>query len=124
MQTDHHASIEAIADAYLQGVFHGDTATLATLFEPSAQVYGQVNGQAYLKTIAAYLEGVAARQSPFSLGEPYRMRVLSIDRLANIATVKLYSPMLGFNYHLYLTVRRIDGKWLIVNKTFTHIDAA
>jgi hypothetical protein len=103
MQTDHHASIEAIADAYLQG---------------------QINGQAYLKTIAAYLEGVAARQSPFSLGEPYRMRVLSIDRLANIATVKLYSPMLGFNYHLYLTVRRIDGKWLIVNKTFTHIDIA
>lgn len=118
---DHHDSIEAIADAYLNGVYQGDAATLATLFDPGAQVYGEINGQAYHKTIAAYLEGVASRQSPQQLGEPYRMKVLAIDSLGSIATIRLHSPMLGFNYQLFLTVRRIDGKWLIVNKTFAHV---
>ena len=124
IDTSHTAAIGAIAtvaEAYLRGVYEGDTATLATLFAPQAQVYGDIDGQPYFKTAAAYLEGVAGRASPQSLGEPYRMRVLSVDSMGGIANVRLHSPMLGFNYHLYLTLRRgIDG-WRIVNKTFAHI---
>ena len=115
------ADIAAVAEAYLRGVYEGDTAALATLFAPEAQVYGDIDGQPYFKTIAAYLEGVAGRASPQSLGEPWRMRVLSVDSMGSIGQVRLHSPMLGFNYHLYLTLRRgIDG-WRIVNKTFAHI---
>ncbi len=117
-------SITDIANAYLNGVYRGDTAALATLFDPNAQVYGEINGQAYHKTIAAYLEGVASRQSPLQLGEPYRMQIGAIDTLGhNLAMVRLHSPMLGMNYHLYLTLRRIGGKWSIVNKTFSHLPA-
>lgn len=122
---DHdHDSIAAIAQAYLDAVYQGDVAALARLFDSHAQVYGDIKGQAYHKTIAAYLDGVAARRSPQSLGEPYRMRVLAIDSLGSIASVKLHSPMLGFNYHLYLTMRRHNGAWLIVNKTFAEVDGA
>ena len=46
------------------------------------------------------------------------MDILAVDSLGDIATVKLHSPMLGMNYQLYLTLRRIDGQWSIVNKTF------
>jgi hypothetical protein len=123
MNTDHHDSIAAIANAYLRGVYSGDSATLASLFDPNARVYGEINGQPYYKSIAAYLEGVASRQSPQQLGEPYRMQILSTDSLGSIANVKLYSPMLGFKYHLYLTLRRLDGKWSIVNKTFVNLPA-
>jgi hypothetical protein len=123
MHTDHHDSIAAIVNAYLRGVYTGDSATLATLFDPNTQVYGEINGQAYHKTIAAYLEGVAARQSPQQLGEPYRMDILALDSLGSIANVKLHSPMLGFNYYLYLTLRQLDGKWSIVNKTFANLPA-
>ena len=120
MDTDHDG-IYAIADAYLNGVYQGDAIALATLFDPAAQVYGEINGQPYHKPIAAYLEGVASRQSPQKQGEPYRMKVLAIDSLGSIASVRLHSPMLGFNYQLYLTVRQIEDKWLIVNKTFSHL---
>ncbi|CDG83097.1 nuclear transport factor 2 family protein [Janthinobacterium agaricidamnosum] len=121
MQSDHHASIEAIVDAYLSSVYSGDTTTLAQLFNVNAQVFGEIDGNAYHKPIAAYLNGVASRQSPQALGEPYRMRLLAVDQLGSIATATLHSPMLGFNYQLYLTLRRLEGKWSIVNKTFTNI---
>jgi len=120
MHSEPHDGLGAIADAYLNAVYQGDAATLATLFDPNAQVYGELDGQPYFKSAAAYVEGVAARRSPLQLGERYDMKVLAIDSLGSIGSIKLHSPMLGFNYHLYLTVRRIDGRWLIVNKTFRH----
>lgn len=120
MQTDHHDSIDAIVNAYFNGVYTGDTASLASLFDTNAQVYGVIDGKAYHKPIAAYLDGVASRKSPQALGEPYRMRLLAVDNLGSIATATLHSPMLGFNYYLYLTLRQLDGKWSIVNKTFVH----
>lgn len=124
MQTLHLDSIANVVEAYFQGVYTGDTGVLSQLFDVDAQVYGENSGQAYHKPISAYLEGVAARKSPKELGEPYRMQTLAIDSLGPIANVKLHSPMLGFNYHLYLTLRQLDGKWAIVNKTFVNLPAA
>jgi hypothetical protein len=124
MHTEPHDGAGAIAAAYLNAVYRGDAATLATLFDPNAQVYGEIDGQPYFKSATAYVEGVASRRSPQQLGEPYAMRVLAIDSLGEIACIKLHSPMLGFNYHLYLTVRRIDGEWRIVNKTFAQLAPA
>jgi hypothetical protein len=113
-------AIAAIVDAYFDGVYSGNATALNALFDVNAQVYGEVDGLAYRKPIQAYLDGVAARQSPKALGEPFLMKTLAIDRLGSIASVKLHSPMLGFNYHLYLTLCLWDGNWRIVSKTFTN----
>lgn len=120
MQASSSLTIEQTVNAYFDGVYRGDVAALAELFDIDAQVYGDIDGQPYYKSASAYLAGVAARKSPAELGEPYRMRLLALDRQDNIASVKLHSPMLGFDYYLYLTLRRLDGQWLIVNKTFSH----
>ncbi|MCC8404634.1 nuclear transport factor 2 family protein [Paraburkholderia sp. MMS20-SJTN17] len=112
--------ILSLTDRYFQGVYHGNVELLTSLFDSSAQVYGVVSGEPYHKTAADYINGVGKRQSPASLGEPYRMRTLAVDVLGPIANVRLHSPMLGFDYYLYLTfAQRADG-WKIVNKTFTH----
>jgi hypothetical protein len=116
-------SIAAVVDAYFEGVYNGSVETLRALFDVDAQVYGEVDGHAYHKTVSAYLEGVAARKSPRQLGEPFLMKTLAVDRLGSIASVKLHSPMLGFNYHLYLTLCLRADRWTIVNKTFTNLPA-
>jgi len=115
-----HAHIETLVDQYFQGVFHGKTELLEALFDPAAQVYGVIDGKPYHKTAADYISGVAGRHSPASLGERYRMRLLAVDVLGEIANVRLHSPMLGFDYHLYLTLARRQDGWKIVNKTFHH----
>ncbi|HEY4071996.1 MAG TPA: nuclear transport factor 2 family protein [Herbaspirillum sp.] len=120
---DREEGIAAIVDAYFDGVYSGDATVLSALFDTGAQVYGEVDGQPYHKSVHAYLDGVAARKSPKELGEPFMMKTLSVDRLGSIANVKLLSPMLGFNYHLYLTLCLLDGQWRIVNKTFTNLPA-
>jgi hypothetical protein len=117
---DPQDSIARLVAAYFDGVYRGDAGALRALFDTDAQVYGEIDGLAYHKTIAAYLDGVATRKSPKDLGEPFLMKTLAVDRLGSIASVKLHSPMLGFNYHLYLTLCLRETGWRIVNKTFTH----
>lgn len=115
-----HTHIQDLAEQYLQAVYHGNTALLSLLFDPAAQVFGVINGKPYHKTSADYISAVGNRQSPAELGEPYRMRLLAVDLLGDIANVRLHSPMLGFDYQLYLTFALRPEGWKIVNKTFTH----
>lgn len=123
MHTHAHPQILALIGRYFDGVYTGNAALLATLFDDGAQVYGDIDGQPYHQPVAAYLLAVAGRDSPARRGEPLLMRTLGIDVAGSIANVKLYSPMLGFRYQLYLTLVLRTGNWLIVNKTFTHIPA-
>lgn len=108
---------------YFEGIFTGDVERLRQVFHPKATLFGEVRGAPYEKTLAQYLEAVAGRQSPRALGEAFRMKPLSIDVQGPVASARTHCQMLGFNYVDYLSLLRVDGRWLIVNKTFTHVDA-
>lgn len=107
---------------YFQGIYRGDVVALEGIFHPGAMLFGEVKGQPYQKTVAAYLEGVAARESPERRGEPFLMRALFIDAAGPLALAKLSCPMLGFNYVVFLTLVRMEGAWRIVGKTLTHVE--
>lgn len=113
--------IAALLDTYLDGLYRGDTARLRAVFHPQAALFGDVRGAPYQNTLEGWLEAVAQRQSPFDLGEEFRMRTLGIEVIHEIAYAKAHCPMLGFNYVDYLSLLRHDGRWLITNKLFTHV---
>jgi hypothetical protein len=114
---DHHAILAVLAD-YFTGLYTGDTALLRSVFHPDAALFAEVAGQPYHKRLDDYLAGVEKRQSPEELGEPYQMKVLSVDVTHGIATARVHVPALGFNYTNYLSLVRHEGVWVIVNKVF------
>jgi hypothetical protein len=120
---DHQAiqAILAVLSDYFAGLYTGDTERLRSVFHPEAALFAELGGQPYHKPLSSYLEGVAQRRSPEALGETYRMRVLSLDVLHNIAVAKVHVPALGFNYYNYLTLVRQASGWVIVNKVFDDV---
>ena len=118
---DDHRAIAAVLGDYFKGLYTGDTVLLRTVFHPAAALFATRDGQPYHKGLDAYLDGVAQRASPASLGEPYRMRVLAIDVTHDIATARVHVPALGFDYVNYLSLVRRHGRWMIVNKVFTDV---
>jgi hypothetical protein len=96
---------------------------LRSVFHPKAALFGEIKGEPYQKSLDEYLAIVANRQSPRQLGETLRMKAVSVEVAGHIAFVRCHSPMLGFNYTDHLSLVETDGEWLIVSKTFTHIDA-
>jgi hypothetical protein len=114
---DHHAILAVLAD-YFNGLYTGDTALLRSVFHPDAALFAEIAGQSYHKRLEDYLAGVEKRQSPEELGEPYQMKVLSVDVTCNIATARVHVPAHGFNFYNYLSLLRSEGVWGIVNKIF------
>ena len=119
-----YQTIFALVDVYFQSIYTGDPAALRAVFHPQCRLYADVNGAPYEKSVDQYVEGVANRKSPRELGEPFRMQVLGVETLGVIALVRTRQQMLGFDYHDYLTLLKRDGRWLIVSKTFVHLDPA
>lgn len=114
--------IEKLINNYFEGIFFGDILRLKRCFSKNASIYGDVEFNEYFKNVNEYVETVKVRKSPNELGENLKMSIIGIDVLGKIAMVKLHVPMLGYNYYDYLSLFKINNKWKIVNKIFTHVD--
>jgi hypothetical protein len=118
--SSHHAVLEVL-ERYFGGIYSGDVAQLGSTFHPRAILGGEVKGQPYYKTVEEYLDAVRNRKSPKELGEPFAMKVISVEVQGSIALAKAHCPMLGFNYFDYLSFVLLEGRWVIVSKVFTHL---
>lgn len=115
------SEITAVLSSYFEGVFKGDTVLLGSVFHPQALVAGDINGEPYFKTLSQYLEGVRNRKSPFELNETFRMKILKIEIVNSIAIAKVRVPIFDLSYCDLLSLTKIGGKWVIVNKLLTNI---
>jgi hypothetical protein len=119
---DNVTAVAAVLSNYFNGIFKGDVELLRSTFHPQALVTGDVKGQPYFKSLDQYLDGVKNRKSPFELGETLRMEILSVEIINSIAIAKVHVPMFDFNYYDLLSLNKIDGTWVIVNKLLTHVN--
>ena len=116
-----HEAVLAAVDAYCLGVYHGDVGMLRSVFDHRALLFADVRGAAYFRPLEEYLAVVAGRQSPAALGEPFRMKPISVEVTHNIAYAKVHCPMFDYNYVDYLSFIRQGEDWKIVNKLFTDV---
>jgi hypothetical protein len=119
--SDNATAVAAVLSTYFEGIFNGDAELLRSTFHPQALVIGDINGQPYFKSLDQYIDGVKNRKSPRELNETFRMEILSIEIINSIAIVKARVPMFDFNYYDLLSLNKIDGKWVIVNKLLTNV---
>lgn len=112
----------AIEQYYFKGIYEGNTKLLKDVFHKDALLFGDVKGVPYYKTAAQYIEGVGSRISPEKSGKAFKATIISIDVINTIAIAKLNVKMYDFNYYNFITFHKIDGKWLIVNKTLTDVE--
>jgi len=118
---DKIAITKALEDYYFKGVYEGNVSLLRQVFHEGTLVFGDVNGKPYFKTIDQYLDGVASRVSPKDSGKPYKASILSIDIINSIAVAKLNVQQYEFNYYNFMTLHKIEDRWLIVSKTLTNV---
>ena len=116
------SEIKTVVSDYFQGIYNGDSDKLENVFHQQALLFGDINGEPYFKTVTDYIDGVKSRKSPKDLEENFKMKILSIEIMGNMATVKAHVPMLGFNYYDFLSLNLVQGEWKIVNKLFTHVE--
>ena len=112
----------AIEQYYFKGIYEGNTELLKQVFHKDALLFGDIKGIPYYKTATQYIEGVGNRISPQKSGKDFKSTIISINVINTIATAKLNVKMYNFNYYNFITFSKIDGKWVIVNKTLTDVE--
>jgi polyisoprenoid-binding protein YceI len=113
---DKEVITEALENYYFKGIYEGDLGLLQKVYYEGTQLFGDVKGQPYYKTLAQYFEAVQNRQSPLESGKPFRGEIVSIDLVNSIAVAEVKVKMYDFNYHEFLSFHKINNRWLIVNK--------
>ena len=117
-----HQQILRRLTTYLDALYGGDVGALRSTFHPLALLFGEVRGEIVQKSLDAYLQGVASRESPASRNEPNGMSILSVEVIGETASAKVHVKMGDFNYYNFLSMLKMGNDWVIVNKLFTHVD--
>ena len=113
-------AISATIEDYFQGMYHRDLARLRKAFHPTACLYGHYKGQFARVPLEEWLKAVESRPIPSETGEAFDMRIVATDVTGQVGTVKVADLYRGLRFTDYLSVAKIDGQWVIVNKTFHH----
>lgn len=112
--------IGAVIDKYFRGLFEGDTAKLAEVFAEDSILYGDIDGEPFLKKRQEFLDLVDGRPSLESQGDTFRMKVLSLEVLGPVAFARLSAPMMDKSYVDLISLYRFEDGWKIVNKLFVN----
>ena len=119
MRDEDLAAIEEVAWLYMEGMHACDPERLNAAFHPTARVQGYRGAEWRSLTrdeFVAYAAGLGPRAAA---GEPFDMRILSIDRAGRAAVVKVAMRWNGRDYVDFLSmIRRDEGGWSISEKTF------
>ncbi len=119
------ATYEEITHAlsnYLDGFYEGDVEMLRQVFHPAAHLYSATGGTLVNDDMETVYARVAARPSPASKAERRHDRILSIDKSGpESALAKVQIAIAPKLYTDHLSMLKLDGRWQIISKTFTHV---
>lgn len=110
-------AIERVIGFYSEGGTHGDAATVARAFHPSASMKFIKNGAFVDEPIAAYFKNYI----PAGVQQHRTVRTDYIDVRGTAASARLTIDYPTHQFIDYFNLLKQDGEWLIVSKIFHRI---
>jgi hypothetical protein len=119
MRSDDRRAIEQTIQTYLDGLYEGDADKLASVFhETSALTYEQ-DGRLTVLPRAQWLQAVRERPAPKAKGLPRDDVILLVDQSGpTTAFVKFKCQIPPRFFTDYLSLLKIDGRWVVAQKVF------
>ena len=114
-----YADVVDVLQDYFDGLHHSDTQRLRRVFHPKAVYATASDGEPLILRMDEYFPIVDARPSPASKGEGRTDEIVSIDFAGPVtAWAKLRCTIHPKHFVDLLTLIQVDGRWLIIAKTF------
>lgn len=114
---DLHA-VRALIQLYIDGA-SGDVAKLEEAFHPDARMMGHIGPMETYIPISGLFDFVRAQ--PEVAGPNYQALIRSMDLTGDAGMVVLVeTDYFGCDFVHYFSVARIEGRWMITNKTYAH----
>ena len=115
-------AIQKLLADYFDVMHHQDMNVFDKVFHKNCCLYSTQTGEMSLRPYDVYREVVANRESPASLGNARREKVLMFDQVSpTLALVKVQLEMFGGVMQDYLNIVFIDGQWWILAKMWERV---
>jgi hypothetical protein len=113
------AAIRQTVQYYFDGGKNRDSLTLRKAFHPEARMLFVRDGKLTVVPIGEYITRVGSdRREPGEVDSTER-KVVSVDVVGDAAVAKLKLKRPDALLTDYMSLLKVDGRWLIVNKIFT-----
>jgi hypothetical protein len=113
------AAIRQTVQYYFDGGKNRDSLALRKAFHPEARMLFAREGKLVVVPIAEYITRVGSdRPKPGEVDSTGR-RVISVDVVGDAAVAKLELKRPDAVLTDYMSLLKVDGRWVIVNKIFT-----
>lgn len=112
------AAIEALVEDYFLGMYEANAERLRRIFHSQCWLFGESRGASHEFPVSGFIDQFANQPAPKAEGEPFDMRLVSIDRTGSVAVVKDEVLYQGRQYTDYLMLQKTDAGWSIVSKAF------
>jgi hypothetical protein len=110
-------AIRSVVHLYVDGMAFANEGALRKAFHPSASIVGNSEAAVEWLTRDAFIAAVVA-EGPAPPGTQPLMEVEMIHVTDDTASVKVVDEFAGARYSDYLSLLKIDGRWLIINKVW------
>lgn len=114
MQTEEQQITEVIQEYFLAS-HKGDLSRLQQVFHPQARISGTIKNDYYDWSLNDFLQRISTAQGS---DKKFDKNILGIDRIGIAAMVKARVVIDALIFTDYLSLLKVDGRWLIRNKNF------
>ncbi len=120
-----YGEILAVLQDYFDGFYASDVDKLKGVFHPNCHLISATGGPLVDDPMDAVYARVAGRRPPAADKQKRLDRVLSIDKSGPEAALAKVQIAIGPRlYTDYLNFLRIDGRWQIISKIYSHVPIA
>ena len=118
-------AIKKLLSDYFDVMHFQDMALFDKVFHKNCCLYSTQTGELSLRPYDVYREVVVNRESPASLGNTRRDKVLMFDQVSpTLALVRVQLEMFGGVMQDYLNIVFLDGQWWIMAKMWERVGDA
>ena len=115
-QESEEAAVRAAIEHYFQGHATGQGEHFRKVFHPDAKLFFIRDGKLTQWTSEEYISRASGKPAPDEAQR--KRRIDSVDVTGDAAFVRLTLDYPNVVFTDYMSMLKIDGRWMIVNKTF------
>ncbi len=113
------AAIRQTVQYYFDGGKNRDSLSLRKAFHPDARMLFARDGKLVLVPIAEYITRVGSDRLKPGESDSTERRIVSVDVVKDAAIAKIELKRSDAMLTDYMSLLKVDGRWVIVNKIFT-----
>ncbi len=119
LMNNEEQAIKEVVRLYFMGTFQGNREYLKTAFHSDAHITGSFNGQICDWSLDEFIKRVTVAPTSAQRNEVYNKEIIFLDCIGDMAIVKARVLVGNYTFFDYITLLKIDDRWVIRNKSFT-----